>query len=94
MTIEIKSNKVSDQLIEAYQDVFQGRSRTSNQSVALSHNVILFCGFYLRVMASSSVQELPKVLNVSLLELLQEQHFVHWSVNSNGSITSVVIRQP
>ncbi len=43
-------------------------------------------------MASSSVQELPKVLNVSLLELLQEQNLVHWSINSNVSITSVVIR--
>ncbi len=69
--------------------------KVKDQSVALSHKVILFVDFTLfpvRVMASSSVQELPKVLNVSLLELLEEQNFVHWSINSNGSIISVLIR--
>ncbi len=43
-------------------------------------------------MAFSSVQDLPNVLNASLLELLEEQNLVHWRINSNGSITSVVIR--
>ncbi len=42
-------------------------------------------------MDSSSVQDLPKGLNVSLLELLEEQNLVHWSINSNESITSIVI---
>ncbi len=51
-----------------------------------------FTLFPVRIMASSSVQDLHKVLNVSLLELLEEQNLLHWSINSNGSITSVVKR--
>ncbi len=51
-----------------------------------------FTLFPVRVMASSSVEDLHKVLNVSLLELLEEQNLVRLNINSNGSITSVVIR--
>ncbi len=52
-----------------------------------------FTLFPVRVLATSSnAQDLPKVLNISLLELLEEQNLVHWSINSNGSMASVVIR--
>ncbi len=52
-------------------------------------------GFYLfasTIIASNSVREFPKVLIVALRELLEEQDLVHWNINSNKNVTSVVIR--
>ncbi len=43
-------------------------------------------------MASISVGEFPKVLRVALRELLEEQDLVHWNINSNKNVTSVVIQ--
>lgn len=43
-------------------------------------------------MIPESVEELPKVLQVTLAELMSGQDLIHWSVNSNKSITSVTIR--
>lgn len=43
-------------------------------------------------MASQNVEELPKVLKTSLEELIQGEELVNWSINSNNSVTSVVLR--
>ncbi len=43
-------------------------------------------------MASISVGDFPKVLGMALRELLAEQDLVHWNINSNKNVTSVVIR--
>ncbi len=43
-------------------------------------------------MASISVGDFPKVLSMALRELLEEQDLVHWNINSNKNVTSVVIR--
>lgn len=43
-------------------------------------------------MTSENVQGLPKMLCVILKELLNDQDLIHWSMNSNNTVTSVVLR--
>ncbi len=43
-------------------------------------------------MSTINVEDSPKLLTVALRELLEEQDLVHWNINSNENVTSVVIR--
>ena len=43
-------------------------------------------------MSSENLYGLPKLLSVALTELLSNQQLIHWSMNSNNIVTSVVIR--